>query len=1825
MVKPHQTASTRTDIGVCRRLRNWLAPRPAHGSHPTPSRLALEPLEQRRMLSVGPFPTPMQHVEPVGSLIYSGSIESTFDSPGGSDAWTIDLEAGQTATLVVESDAGLQPAIALSDLSGTLATATATAAGETVILQTVPINEAATYTITVDAQSETTGTYNARLILGAAVEAEQHNGPTNDTPATAEDLSPSFTDVDTAQRGAVLGSLPIDTIGEDWYEFTLDDGQSSTLVLNSDALNHEAAESVTLELYDSDTNLLALGMPTGNADRAIETFIDQTTDTTEATYYARVSGSGGSYRLVVVKDGHLDLETEDWSGEPTQDATYYSTILGHLTNNKQELTGSDTNGVHFFGGAVSIHGNTAIVFAKGTGAAYVFQFDGVRWTEQQKLTVPYAAGGDVIGKTVSINGDTAIVGAYRDGDEGSSSGSAYIFRFDGSRWQEEQKLTASDAEEDDRFGSAVSIDGDTALVGAYASDDAGDLSGSAYVFRFNGNRWEEEGKLTASDAAEGDNFGEAVSIFGDTALVGAYRKDGAEWFSGSAYIFRFDGNRWEEEEKLTASDAAGSDYFGTAVSIDGNTAIIGASANDDAGNNSGSAYIFRFDGNRWEEKEKLTASDAADGDYFGDAVSIDGDTAVVGAYGNDIPRVQYGASYIFRFDGSRWHEDEALTVRRDNAIFGFDVSTDGDTVVVGGPGRSAYVFGPGLADDPYAVDIKVGDELLITTTTPGDTLDPALELYDPAGTLVADDDNGASDGRNSRLAHAATVSGSYMVKVLAAGDSRGNYVLNISGQTGEGPVFEAVATVPDGSEILASVPSQITVDFNDSVLVTSLDASDLTFNGMAAAAVSLLDHDTVVFNVPPGLVDGVVTVRIAAGAIFDLQGTPIEDGQFEFTLDTTPPVVEVSFLSAFDKRPSLSGLVDDPEAVVTVVVDGQTYAATNHGDGTWSLADDSISPALAPGVYDVQVTAVDQVDHAGTDTTVDELTIYDGGGILGTKWLDANGNGQRDPLEPGLAGVTIYLDRNRNGQLDSGEPSTVTLADDPRTEADESGTYLFTGLDAGSYVVAVIVPDGWAEPTAVLHATDPGPTTIYPNDLIRIDELRADPRFTGLDGSGYAVVVLDSGVDTDHPFFGPDSDDDGVADRIVYQWDYIDDDGDTSDIDGHGTHVTGIVGSEDSTYPGMAPGVDIISLRVLGDKEEGGLDDVETALQWVIDNAVQYNIIGVNMSFGDDENYNTEQTDLNVTDELATLKEMGVIVVAASGNSRFEHEGQPGVAYPAADPNVLAVGAVFNADAGPRQYETPDGEPDAEAFSSAPDRILPITQRTAALPIIFAPGDPITNAGLDGEIVTYIGTSQATAHVSGVAAVAQQLAVEHLGRRLTVEEFGDLLQTTGMTINDGDDEDDNVTHTGADFARMDVFAMAEAILTMADLPGKHVLRLGTDEVIEGVDFGNVSGVPITPLGPVDLITLGHVEASATGHWYRLTAARDGLLTVAAAADALDGVELLLTDEFPVKGQDAVPLAMATLVDDVVRFDYPVVAGEAFFVRVTGTGTTLDLTLANLVRQVDAEVQVFGTDGSDRFEFRAGESFQVTIGGLPYTFDGARVDTITFDGGEGDDTAVLYGTAGDESVTLRPSEAVFIGEAFEVSVAQTGDITVHGEGGYDSAALFDSPGNDNFVGAPTYAAIDGNGFFNRVWNFAEVRADADAGGIDVAKFFDLPGNDRYVGTPTYNSLSGEGFHNEIWFFEGSHGYATAGGIDEAKFFDSTGDDDRAYLDDTPGSIDLLSGAADRVRMTNETLDILYEAAGFDYVMAKATDKGDTKALPQMDLLQFDLELEGPWQD
>jgi len=403
-------------------------------------------------------------------------------------------------------------------------------------------------------------------------------------------------------------------------------------------------------------------------------------------------------------------------------------VLGQGWNEIIKVAASDRAAGDYFGYSVAISGDYAIVGAyrenedtgggntlSRAGSAYILYNNAGTWEQMQKIVASDRAAADWFGYSVAISGDYAIIGAYQDDEDAggenflSLAGSAYIFYNNSGTWEQKQKIVASDRAAGDRFGYSVSINGDYAIIGAYQEDeDTGggntlSLAGSAYIFYNNSETWEQKQKIVASDRAEGDWFGNSVSISGDYAIVGAnYENEDASGgntlaAAGSAYIFYNNSGTWEQNQKIVASDRAASDFFGISVSISGDYAIVGAYYEDEDANGanyvnkSGSAYIFYNNSGTWEQNQKIVASDRNSYDNFGFNVSINGDYAIVGAWfeDHDASGANYlqnsGSAYIFYNNSGTWEQNRKIVPsdRAQSDNFGYSVSISGNHVLVG--------------------------------------------------------------------------------------------------------------------------------------------------------------------------------------------------------------------------------------------------------------------------------------------------------------------------------------------------------------------------------------------------------------------------------------------------------------------------------------------------------------------------------------------------------------------------------------------------------------------------------------------------------------------------------------------------------------------------------------------------------------------------------------------------------------------------------------------------------------------------------------------------------------------------------------------------------------------------------------------------------------------------------------------------------------------------------------------------------------------------------------------------------------------------------------
>ena len=378
-----------------------------------------------------------------------------------------------------------------------------------------------------------------------------------------------------------------------------------------------------------------------------------------------------------------------------------------------KLSASDGGISDFFGAASALSGDTVLLGAPfsdvestaNAGAAYAFVLDpdhGV-WKQQAKLVAGDAATGALAGYALALAGDTALLTARAASPGGvAQAGAAYLFARSpaAATWVQQAKLVASDGAAGDKFGSQAALAADVAVVGAAAADSPGKPdAGAVYFFARTapGGTWMQlQPRLAPADLGPGDNFGAAIALSGDTALVGAPLADlGNSADAGAAYVFvrSAASGLWTQQAKLVASGGAAGDAFGSAVALSGNTALIGApQAHLGDKVSAGAAYIFERDpaSGAWTQQAKLTAADGQVGDSLGFSVALSAERAAVGAVYADVNgQVGAGAVYLFRREAAAaaWPLEVRLAAadaaRLDRGAF--SITLAGNTLGIGAP------------------------------------------------------------------------------------------------------------------------------------------------------------------------------------------------------------------------------------------------------------------------------------------------------------------------------------------------------------------------------------------------------------------------------------------------------------------------------------------------------------------------------------------------------------------------------------------------------------------------------------------------------------------------------------------------------------------------------------------------------------------------------------------------------------------------------------------------------------------------------------------------------------------------------------------------------------------------------------------------------------------------------------------------------------------------------------------------------------------------------------------------------------------------------------
>jgi len=321
--------------------------------------------------------------------------------------------------------------------------------------------------------------------------------------------------------------------------------------------------------------------------------------------------------------------------------------------------------------------------------------------QQTSLVPSDAVPGDALGLAIDCDGSTAVVGNSRGDLPGvDNAGAAYVFVRSGAAWTQQQKLIAADFDLSDQFGDAVSISGDTIAVGASVAG-VGPVTGggAAYVFVRSGGVWTQQQKLLGADTVQFDRFGSSVAVRGDTLAVSAIGADPNGLLqAGAVYVFVRSGTTWTQQQKLVASDPGVGDQFGDSLALDGDTIAIGVRLDTvPPFSFAGSTYVFQRNAGAWSQQQKLTAFDSAANAWFGASVDVFADTLIVGAPRADVASVaDAGAAYVYTRSGSNWSLQQQLLSPAPgvNEQFGHSV----------GVGSSIAVCGEASTEFPDASD-----------------------------------------------------------------------------------------------------------------------------------------------------------------------------------------------------------------------------------------------------------------------------------------------------------------------------------------------------------------------------------------------------------------------------------------------------------------------------------------------------------------------------------------------------------------------------------------------------------------------------------------------------------------------------------------------------------------------------------------------------------------------------------------------------------------------------------------------------------------------------------------------------------------------------------------------------------------------------------------------------------------------------------------------------------------------------------------------------------------------------------------------------------------
>jgi hypothetical protein len=343
------------------------------------------------------------------------------------------------------------------------------------------------------------------------------------------------------------------------------------------------------------------------------------------------------------------------------------------------------------GTSVAIDGDLAVIGAPigtgndwATGMAIVYRNIDNVWVREAELVAHDGQVGDMMGVSVDVSGNRVIAGAWFENHAGTNSGAAYIFQYIGDEWIQTDKLVASDGAAQDSFGRRCAIDGDICVVTAPLDDDNGSSSGSAYVFQFDGT-WFQLQKLTAKTGTGDDQFGLGLAMDGERIVIGAPWANNGQ---GRAHVFDRGDVMFFETAVLEDPAGASMDNFSFGMDVDGNTVAIGSYLDDDVGEDSGSVFMFSDSPIGWNIIQQLTPQGKTKaGDQFGVSIAIRDSVMMVGNRFGDLSNDPVGSVTVHESVDDVWNQKSSLysSLPESEAEFGWSVAMHGDNAVVGGP------------------------------------------------------------------------------------------------------------------------------------------------------------------------------------------------------------------------------------------------------------------------------------------------------------------------------------------------------------------------------------------------------------------------------------------------------------------------------------------------------------------------------------------------------------------------------------------------------------------------------------------------------------------------------------------------------------------------------------------------------------------------------------------------------------------------------------------------------------------------------------------------------------------------------------------------------------------------------------------------------------------------------------------------------------------------------------------------------------------------------------------------------------------------------------